>query len=406
MPRPSRRPSVSDSSTSRDSGSRRSRRSSESHTSQSTAPTSLYASPRPSHVKPSSSSKASRAKVQQQPSREDHCGYDLSPGTNCYERSSRETYVSTTLTDAEVELQNGFDGSMDYESQAIPPLPRYRREVVDTHVRPSSPREFAELFPSTNRMSIRHDEFTSDGNMNLRVDTVVPGRRRQSIQLFHLRMYDLAKREFSLRRYGRDSGREVCHSKRRYEEEASPEGRPKIQRSMSNAIRNLSLSGKPTFMRSNTADSKSSKKSSKSSKSSKSAPSYSTYEDGGDYFDSPRGRDADRRGPSPATNTIKLEFSNYARVDLRRRGGKGSKRYEFEWWGHKYIWKRVTEKHLDVVNFHLLRDGKDKPIAHIVPETRSPDQVQADELAGGWIPPCHMWITDKNVVNAMTDVAE
>ncbi len=33
--------------------------------------------------------------------------------------------------------------------------------------------------------------------MNLRIDTVVTGRRRTAIQLFHLRMYDLAKREFS-----------------------------------------------------------------------------------------------------------------------------------------------------------------------------------------------------------------
>ncbi len=185
------------------------------------------------------------------------------------------------------------------------------------------------------------------------------------MQLFHLRMYDLGKREFSLRRYGRDSGREVCHSKRLYEEPA-PEGRPTLQRSMTHAIRNLNLSGKPAFRRTNTSDSKASRKTSKSSKSSKSSgyqADPSRYQ--GDYFadggyayadanayaaaNTPGGHSSSsshgRKAAEP-TNTIKLEFSNYARVDIRRRGGKGSKRYEFEWWGHKYTWKRVAEKHL------------------------------------------------------------
>jgi len=45
-------------------------------------------------------------------------------------------------------------------------------------------------------------------------------------------------------------------------------------------------------------------------------------------------------------------------------------------------------------------------VAHIVPETRSPTQVEDDELSGGWVPPCFMWINDRSIVNAVTDVAD
>ncbi|KLU82576.1 hypothetical protein MAPG_01648, partial [Magnaporthiopsis poae ATCC 64411] len=121
--------------------------------------------------------------------------------------------------------------------------------------------------------------------------------------------------------------------------------------------------------------------------------------------------------PALPTNIIKLEFSNYARVDIERRGksSSDSKRYDFEWWGHKYSWRRTTDKHTGAVSFHLLRDGgaaKKKGdsassiVAHIVPETRSPIQVADDEEAGGWVPPCHMWINDESVLDAMTDVAD
>jgi hypothetical protein len=293
---------------------------------------------------------------------------------------------------------------------AIPPLPVYRREVVEPNVRASTPQDFAKLFPSLNRLTIRHDEFTSDGNMNLRIDTVVTGRRRTAIQLFHLRMYDLAKREFSLRRYSRESGREVCNSKRKFIEPAAArpktaDERPTLKRSMSTALRTLS-GGRPVLRR---------------AKSGMTVPGrpgtgYSTC-DGDDelYLDEAnlsrlsldsrlvRGK---TQRPLP-TNTIKLEFSNYARVDVSRRGGKGNKRYDFEWWGHRYSWKRAIDKQLGLVSFHLVRDGHTgAPVAHIVPETRSPSQVLADESAGGWVPPCFMWIADETVVDAVTDVAE
>ena len=241
--------------------------------------------------------------------------------------------------------------------------------------------------------------------MNLRIDTVVTGRKRTAIQLFHLRMHDLAKREFSLRRYSRDSGREVCNAKRKFTEPKTADERPTLKRSMSTAIRTLG-GGKPALRRAQSVMTAPGRPST----------GYSTCDGDDESFplgsnlsrlslDSRLGK-AKAQRPLP-TNTIKLEFSNYARVDVNRCGGKGNKRYEFDWWGHRYSWKRSVDKQLGLVSFHLVRDGiAGAPVAHIVPETRSPSQVLADENAGGWVPPCFMWIADETVVDAVTDVAE
>jgi len=108
------------------------------------------------------------------------------------------------------------------------------------------------------------------------------------------------------------------------------------------------------------------------------------------------------------TNTTKLEFSNYAQVEVKRRGAKSSKRYEFEYWGYTYTWKRVTEKDGQgkAVSYHLFKGDGGPAVAHIVPEMRSPSQIRAEDAAGGWVPPCSMWISDKTVLEALTDVAD
>ncbi|TPX12029.1 uncharacterized protein E0L32_007332 [Thyridium curvatum] len=374
----------------------------ESFESMSSVPTTVSTSPMPSLVKTSA---ASGRKVEIGVDYDyvyESGEEDLSPATNCCARASVDTYASTTVS--EEDLSSESDHSAEYEYQDIPPLPLYRGDIVEPNVRPSNPQDFAKLFPSMNRLSIRHDEFTPDGNMNLRVDTAVP-RRRHTVQLFHLRMYDLAKREFSLRRYCRESGREVCNSKRKYVEPAS-ESRPNLQRSMSSAIK--TLGGKPGFKRTNSGGSVFSNNSPTGTK--RPTTSHSSSSDGFDDFSSEHHSIAsanERKSRPMPTNTIKLEFSNYARVDVTRRGGKNAKRYEFEWWGHRYSWKRVIEKHTGIVSFHLLRDGKEgASIAHIVPETRSPNQIRTDDEAGGWVPPCHMWFTDEAVLNARTDVAD
>lgn len=320
--------------------------------------------------------------------------------------ASTDTYSSVFSDSASLEhVDDGdYDDVPAPTEEAIPAvLPPYQASIIDPLVRPSTPEAFGRLFPSLDRLSIRHDDLTPDGNMNLRVDTVVPctGRRPITVQLFHLRMHDLARREFSFRRYCRDSGREVCNSKRAYGQPRSVSG-PAIQRSVSNAIHSLKM----PFRRSSIGSSSQKRPSTGSSAASSSWDTVSIR--------SMRMRTdswSSDKPPPPAstlvpTNSIKLEFSNYARVDVTRHEGRNSIRYEFEWWGHIYAWKRVYDKNLGTTSFHLVRDGHGSPVAHITPDSRSPNQIETDKWAGGWIPPCHMWINDQNIVDAVTDVAE
>ncbi|KAM0323454.1 hypothetical protein ACHAQA_008733 [Verticillium albo-atrum] len=388
MAQSSRRPEPRIITTTRPSRSYESCDSFETYHSESTAPTSTYASTRASVKEAVAVPVAKFRPVYQE---------DLSPATKCCPRSSVDTFDSSLASDDDLCREIDLDSYDDHE---IPPLPTYYRDqIVDPNVQPSNPQDFAKLFPSLNRLSIRHDDFTPDGNLNLRVDTVVPGRRRLTMQLFHLRMHDLARRDFSLRRYCRDSGREVCSSKRQYHEPSIGDG-PALQRSMTNALK--SLGGRKTLSRTNTGTAPTANTNPR--------PQSSVSHDGSPMLHSFNRslsfQTKQKLGPV-ATNTMKLEFSNYARVDIVRRGNSNSKRYEFEWWGHKYQWRRVLDKNLSVVSFHLIQDGaSNRPVAHIVPETRAPNQVESDESAGCWIPPCHMWISDQSIVDAATDVAD
>ncbi|EFY84337.1 hypothetical protein MAC_09614 [Metarhizium acridum CQMa 102] len=314
-----------------------------------------------------------------------------------------------------VRLQGADDAS-------IPPvLPPYRAGPTDPTVKPSDPRTFSYLFPSMNRLSVRHDDTTPDGNMNLRVETVVvPGsligigrgsvlgshRRPVTVQLFHLCMYDLVNREFSFRRHCRDSGREVCVSKRAYTK-SSGISRGAIHQSVSSALRSV----KAPFRRSNASNSSScslkapSGSRRPSTASTMTAKSSASIGSGTDILDNSSSLLA-VKPPSEflvPTDSIKLEFSNYARVEVSRRS---SGRYEFEWWGHKYTWKRAVDKMLNTFSFHLVRDGQEEPVAHIAQEMRSPSQIDDEDSAGGWIPPCYMWISDQSTIEAMTDVAD
>ncbi|KAK1720974.1 hypothetical protein BDP67DRAFT_391170 [Colletotrichum lupini] len=374
----------------------------ETYESQSTTPTSYYASTEASSVKEARTISSKIPPVYEE---------DISPSTSNCLRSSVDTFDSSLASDDEDELELQREAELDNfdKHRDIPPLPTYYRDIIDTDVRPSTPQDFGKLFPSMNRLSICHDEFTPDGNMNLRVDTVAPGRRPFNIQLFHLRMYDLSKREFSLRRYCRESGREVCNSKRKYVEETNQE-RPTLQRSVSSAIKTLSMR-RPPLSRTNSGGSifGGKGKDGASQRPQSSSSSMRTFGDDAASFKRSASFEAKSKARPVPSNTMKLEFSNYARVDVSRRGGANNKRYEFDWWGHKYQWKRVTDKNLGVVSFHLVKDGNNDArdaVAHIVPETRSPNQVIEDESAGGWVPPCHMWISDRSVLDAVTDVAD
>lgn len=319
--------------------------------------------------------------------------HDISPTTTYYARSSTETYSSTVESLEELsEEPDHYDP--DHQ------VPEYR-EVVDEEIRASNPYDFSQYFPSTKRLTIRHDDTTPDGNMNLRVDT--EDKHKRPIQLFHLKMNDLPKREFSLRRYERASGREVCHSCRK--NKPAPEQRPaaSLTRSMSNAFASI----KPEFKRTNSGLSSHSSKSRKGMRRQDSG--YISNDDHDPDFETFMSMsNAKAKTVQIPTNTTKLEFSNYAQVEVKRRGAKASKRYDFEYWGHEYVWKRVEKKDGagKEVSYHLYKDDGVKAVAHIVPEMRSVGEVREEERNGGWVPPCSLWISDPGVAEARTDVAE
>ena len=301
-------------------------------------------------------------------------------------RRSTETYASTIPSDAEVEDEYPvFEEPLD---------PLYEISTPSAH--PSTPSEFASHFPSTRRLHLHHDD-TIDGNMNLRVDTDYhhSSGQRGNLTLYHLRMHDLKNRDFSLRRYCRESGREVCHSSRKYTA-PSLDQRPGFQRSVSNAIATLkSLSD-------NKGVTKTSLKRTDSG--------YDSMSD--DDFDAdiePKTTKPPSSNPrSLPTNTTNLEFSNYAHVDLKRRGAKTSKRYEFEYWGHRYVWRRLAKMNgpLRQTSYHLYSSERVEPVAHVVPTSLTPAEAKDEEEKGGWIPPSSMWISDTGVIGGRCDLAE
>ena len=296
--------------------------------------------------------------------------------------ASIHTYASTlpSSEDFEDEL---LDEGPDYE-------PVYQRSKTSS----STPDDFSRWFPTTRRMFIRHDDSTFDGNMNLQLYTEVPQEgRKVDLTLFHLRMHDLKNREFSLRRYCRDSGREVCHSSRKYTQPAAK--RPGFQRSMSNAL--STLKGKSD-----------SKMTTLESLKRHDSGYGSLSEDDLTLEDTQQSPKSRASIPIP-TNTTHLEFSNYAHVDVKRRGAKTSKRYGFEYWGTEYAWKRVASQHGNVkqVAFHLVDTRTSSMVAHIVPDIMTAQEARQEEAKGGWIPPCSFYISHQRIENEkLTDIAE
>lgn len=232
--------------------------------------------------------------------------------------------------------------------------------------------------------------------MNLRVDTQVSTHgRRCDVTLFHLRMHDLKNREFSLRRYCRDSGREVCHSVTK-QNRTNQQKRPGFQRSLSNALSSIRT--------------KSESRTSTLASLKRNDSGYgSMHSVDFDNDERPRSAGHDSNPPPPpSTDTLKLEFSNYAQLDIKRAGGKGNKRYEFEYWGTSYAWKRIVRKDgvLKGVSYHLTKAGGESVLAYIMPASLTSAQLSEEHNKGGWVPPCSMWIADENLVRAQKDVAD
>lgn len=318
--------------------------------------------------------------------------FGSSSGSEDFEYSPRETvetYCSTTASfDDFVEDDYPYyeHGYATYNAPKEPP---------QIQAIPAIPSEFAELFPSTRRLNIQHDDSTIDGNMNLRVDTNVAaaGEPAKNLTLFHLRMYDLKARDFSLRRYGRDCGREVAHIKRKVVKPAPQ--RPTLQRSLSKAFE--SFRGKPEAeqqFKLNRQDS---------------GYSSSGFDD---VEDEPKESSNQHLAQATNLNVCTLEFSNYAHVDLTRRGGKTSKKYDFEYWGKSYSWRRAINRTIggaEEVSYLLFNNGTNNVVASISPDVLSPARAEAEEAKGGFIPPSTFVFRDSvqdPVIACLADVAE
>ncbi|KAK3719301.1 hypothetical protein LTR37_004520 [Vermiconidia calcicola] len=303
-------------------------------------------------------------------------------------RSSVGTYASTVQSEEELP-----EDMPEYDVPRSPVQPYAQSAIAAT------PSDFSELFPSKRRLMVRHDDSTLDGNMNLRVDTEVSIQGRDcDMTLFHLRMHDLKNRDFSLRRYCRDSGREVCHSIRKHQKPAA-EKRPGFHRSLSNALQSM----RP--------------KSESRSISSPNSASLKRNDSGYASLHSVDVNDDDRPTSAsdgtdpqdtPTTNSVKLEFSNYAQLDVKRTGLKGNKRYEFEYWGVKYSWTPVTRKDRGnkQISYHLTKAGSEKVLAYITPVPMTVLQAQEEQNRGGWIPQCTMWIADEQIIRSQKDTSD
>lgn len=299
--------------------------------------------------------------------------------------SSVETYAST---------EDGEENLPERETEYD--VPEYTaRSLPSSTALAATPSEFSELFPSSRRLDIRHDDSTIDGNMNLRLDTSVSVHGRKcAMSLFHLRLHDLQRREFSLRRYCRDSGREVCHSDTRREKRRVEEKRPTFTRSVSNTLGKL----RPQPERQSSANAKIARLQRNDS-------GYgSMHSDDLDWSGEVEQVDADDRSRHvPPSNSISLEFSNYANVEVHRRTDNARNVYEFTYWGKTYVWKPKIRKDPsgdERLFFRLSLKKSKQTLAYIEPKALSPDEAMEESRSGGWVPPCTMQIVDQSITSS------
>ena len=298
----------------------------------------------------------------QDPFSYDHEGIGASP------RSSVETYAST------VASAEDLDDHSEYE------LPGEREQLSGSDAIPTTPPDFAKLFPTTRRILIQHDDSSSDGNMNLRIDTeaVSTAGEKLKMTLFHLRIKNLHERQFSLRRYCRDSGREVCNSKKKYAKPAPKaivhRKRPSLQRSMTSAFH----MGKKSPRRTNSG--------------------YESDDEADDVEAELRAftLNSEVEATIP-TNTVRLEFSNYAQVEVHRQRQDRVKQYDFEYWGEAYHWRRErsVEDGETVFSYELIRLRTGNCIAYIMPDKLDGRQSRVETAQGSWVPPSSMRITEE-----------
>lgn len=284
-----------------------------------------------------------------------------------------DTYASTQASDD------------DLPSLSLDKFPTERQQCFDPDAVPSTPADFAELFPSTRRLMIQHDDSTPDGNMNLRIDTDVTTKsgRRKKMTLFHLRMHDLVEKKFSVRRYWRNSGREVASCKRKYDYRLPHGIKPGIRRSST-----APEMGRPETRRQDSG--------------------YESDEDEeDDFMEKLRAFTlANNIKATKPTDNIQLEFSNYAQVIMEPSGRRDRKQYAFEYWGEHYYWKKRSLRDGEEIihSFELLNQETQQKIASIVPDALSVEETQFEQSQGAWIPACSMRILVKDISDDLGDV--
>lgn len=314
------------------------------------------------------------------PGRYEDVTYNVFTNDEGYDpRSSVETYAST------IASQDDLADQPEYQ------LPDERYRVYDSDARPTSSPEFARLFPTTDRILIQHDDSTSDGNMNLRLDAeVFSNGTKIKMTLFHLRMKNLHERQFSLRRHCRDSGREVCHSNKKYAK-PPPRGQPQKKPTMSRAW--TSYIGRKTG----------------GARRSRDSGYQSDEEDDQELEEELRNftMNSEVKATIP-TNIIRLEYSNYAQVEIHKRRQSDIRKYDFEYWGEPYTWQRqqqVDEDDGEIIYFYeLINLRTDDCVAYIMPDKLDAVQSRLEERQGGWVPPCSMRLTNASVSDDLGDV--
>ncbi|CCU75353.1 hypothetical protein BGHDH14_bghG001246000001001 [Blumeria hordei DH14] len=318
--------------------------------------------------------------------------YDhASPLTSTCSRSSTDTYADS---DANYEETGKPQTSKLLEPASLPSC----RKLPRPNLRPSSPSDFADYFPSTRIMSICHDDTSGDSMTNIRVDTD-DLEHQGAIQLFHLRIQDIENRKFSFRRYERYSGREICKTSQKCLP-PGPVRRAVLPRSVSLALANMRLTS-----------------ASFSSQASTTRHHFTPQHDA-HPLDSDRGQDpsdldslsseVEEKQALFLPDVIRLDFSNYAQVEIKCRPVKYGRRYGFEYWGQEYAWKRIGRPDAldENIFYHLFRYSDSKIIAHILPQVRSDRERSKDREMGDWVPPCQLWINDAAVAQGAGDVAD
>jgi hypothetical protein len=148
-------------------------------------------------------------------------------------------------------------------------------------------------------------------------------------------MHNLENREFSLRRYCRSSGREVCHYVRKRIESKIPGSGSGTISGIHQALSNIrrrasSIVALISSFRRHSSSTRGSVASSRGTISSRlSSSRYNSISSRTDHDESDDDsliRDESTVDFSFVSRTIRIEFSNYARIDIKCRGSTSSKK--------------------------------------------------------------------------------